>query len=98
MRPSSDLPDSSLDKAATILKAVAHPTRLKIVCLLGKEKKMSVTELCRKTDCAQSLVSHHLNNMRAKGIVELERDGKNIYYSLIDRNLLGIIKCIKSCT
>ncbi|MBC7862267.1 MAG: helix-turn-helix transcriptional regulator [Bacteroidia bacterium] len=88
---------AKLDKAATVLKAVAHPTRLKIVCLLGEFKKMSVTEISEKTACEQSLVSHHLTNLKAKKILEIKREGKNIYYSLSDRHLLNIIKCINNC-
>jgi DNA-binding transcriptional ArsR family regulator len=86
--------DTDLNRAASTLKAVAHPTRLKIVCLLGKDKKLSVTELSERTGCEQSLVSHHLNNMRSKGIVEIEREGKNIFYSLADRKILNVVKCL----
>jgi DNA-binding transcriptional ArsR family regulator len=93
----TSLSPAKLDKAATVLKAVSHPTRLKIVCLLGETKKMSVSELSEKTGCEQSLVSHHLMNMKTNGILFLKREGKNIYYSLSDRSILNIIKCINNC-
>ena len=83
-----------LEKAATVLKAVAHPTRLKIVCLLGREKKLSVSQLSERTGCEQSLVSHHLNNMKTKGVVAVEREGKHIFYSLTDKKILNVVKCV----
>lgn len=91
------IPESRLSKTASVLKAVAHPTRIKIVCLLGSKKRMSVSDISTKTDCEQSLVSHHLTGMKSKGIVTVERNGKNIYYSLADKKLLGILKCINDC-
>jgi DNA-binding transcriptional ArsR family regulator len=89
---------NNLTKTASLLKAVAHPTRLKILCLLGDSKKLSVNDISEKTACEQSLISHHLTGMKSKGILSVKREGKNIYYSLTDRKLLGILKCIDNCS
>ncbi|MFC0184995.1 ArsR/SmtB family transcription factor [Pseudarcicella hirudinis] len=71
-----------LEKAAYILKTVAHPTRLAIVDLLSQNEKLSVNEICEVLQCEQSLLSHHLINMKLKGILRSEKDGLNVFYSL----------------
>jgi DNA-binding transcriptional ArsR family regulator len=83
-----------LERAAYVLKAVAHPTRINIIDLLDQQKELSVTELSELLDCEQSLLSHHLTNMRDKGILAVRRDGKNMYYSLTDKTITKIISCI----
>lgn len=83
-----------LDRAAYVLKAVAHPTRINIIDLLDQQKELSVTELSVLLDCEQSLLSHHLTNMRDKGVLTVRRDGKNMFYSLTDKKITKIISCI----
>lgn len=83
-----------LERAAYVLKAVAHPTRINIIDLLDQEKELSVTEISELLDCEQSLLSHHLTNMRDKGILAVRREGKNMYYSLTDKTITKIISCI----
>lgn len=86
-----------LEKAAFILKTLAHPTRLAIVDLLNQEDKMSVSELCEKLGCEQSLVSHHLINMKLKGILRSAKDGQQVLYSLKEREVAKLIACIEHC-
>ena len=81
-----------LEKAAFILKTVAHPTRLAIVDLLSQNEKLSVNEICEVLDCEQSLLSHHLINMKLKGILRSEKDGKK---TLSIKTLFKSIFCMK---
>ena len=83
-----------LERAAYVLKAVAHPTRINIIDLLDQQKELSVTQISELLDCEQSLLSHHLTNMRDKGILLVRRDGKHMYYSLTDKTITKIIACI----
>lgn len=83
-----------LERAAYVLKAVAHPTRINIIDLLDQRKELSVTEISEFLDCEQSLLSHHLTTMRDKGILVVRRDGKNMFYSLTDKTITKIISCI----
>jgi len=83
-----------LERAAYVLKAVAHPTRINIIDLLDQQKELSVTKISEFLDCEQSLLSHHLTNMRDKGILTVRRDGKNMFYSLSDKSITKIISCI----
>lgn len=86
-----------LEKAAFILRTVAHPVRLKVIELLSVQDRMSVNELCAALDCEQSLVSHHLNNMRLKGLLQSEKQGVQVFYSLRERELIGLLECIEKC-
>jgi ArsR family transcriptional regulator len=86
-----------LEKAAFILKTVAHPARLAIIDMLRKSKKLSVSEICEALEIEQSLTSHHLNNMKVKGILGSERDGKQIYYFLKEKDVAKLIDCIENC-
>ena len=45
-----------LEKLAYVLKAVAHPNRLKIICLLSKNGEMSVSDICDRMGCSQALI------------------------------------------
>ncbi|WP_218916226.1 ArsR/SmtB family transcription factor [Pseudopedobacter saltans] len=91
------LSPEKLEKAAFILKTVAHPIRLKVIELLSGTTKMSVNELCVALDCEQSLVSHHLNNMRLKGLLSAEKQGVQVFYSLKEKELVGLLECIEKC-
>lgn len=85
------------EKAAYILKAVAHPTRLAIIQLLEQEDGLSVNEICEALDCEQSLISHHLINMKLRGILQSSKDGLNMYYSLKEHDVVKILACIENC-
>jgi DNA-binding transcriptional ArsR family regulator len=86
-----------LERSAYILKTIAHPTRLMVIGLLDAHGEMSVNEICAKTDCEQSLVSHHLSNMKLKGLLSSRREGTSIRYALKEKNLVAILGCIDKC-
>lgn len=81
---------------AEALKMVAHPDRLKIIDILKKEE-LSVNEIKDKLEIKQSIVSQHLNNMKNKKILTSRREGNHVYYSIINKEFLNIIECIKRC-
>jgi DNA-binding transcriptional ArsR family regulator len=68
-------------EASEFLKAVAHESRLIILCLLV-ERERTVTELEDLLGLRQSAVSQQLARLRAEDLVEARREGKNIYYSI----------------
>jgi DNA-binding transcriptional ArsR family regulator len=86
-----------LEKAAYILKTVAHPVRLAVIQLLDVHERMGVTDICEILNCEQSLMSHHLINMKLKGILHSEKEGLNVYYSLKERDVVKLIYCIENC-
>ena len=86
-----------MEEAAYTLKAISNGTRLCVISLLSEEEEMNVSQLGEKLNCEQSLLSHHLTDMRAKGILNCRRDGKNCYYSLKNKQIVQILDCIRSC-
>ena len=68
-------------RASNFLKALAHESRLIILCILADGEK-SVSELERELNLRQPTVSQQLARLRADGLVSTRRDGKIIYYSL----------------
>lgn len=68
-------------QCATVLKALADETRLRILeSLLAEEK--CVTDLARELGCPQPHVSHHLRILRDSGVVEGIREGKQVCYRI----------------
>ena len=86
--------EKRIDRAAYVLKAVAHPLRIKIIHMLNENEELNVSAIYKNLNAEQSLISHHLINMRDKGILDIRRSGKNIYYFLIDKAVANIIHCI----
>lgn len=80
-------------RAANFLKAVSHENRLLILCHLASGEK-SVTELEKLLAARQAAVSQQLARLRLEGLVDSRRDGKTIYYSLNDPNVVKIIEAV----
>jgi len=80
-------------KASDFLKALAHESRLLILCMLAEGEK-SVTDIERLLALRQPTVSQQLARLRMDGLVATRREGKVIYYSLASeeaRVILGAV-------
>jgi ArsR family transcriptional regulator len=80
-----DLPANDPAQTAGIARtfnAMADETRLKIVKLLS-EREYSVDEMVQELGIAQSTTSHHLRILREAGIIQGEKRGRSVYYSLV---------------
>ena len=80
-------------EASHFLKALAHQSRLLILCILCEGEK-SVTELDQLLALRQPTVSQQLARLRADGLVNTRRDGKAIYYSLANADVRVIIGAV----
>lgn len=83
-----------MDEAAYLLKAIAHGTRLRVISILRQCEELSVSQLREMLECEQSLLSHHLTDMRAKGILNCRKEGKNCFYSIKNNRLTQILDCL----
>jgi len=86
-----------LERIAFILKTIAHPTRLGIIHLLEQHPQLSVSKICESLNSEQSLTSHHLQNMRIKGLLKVKREGRSMMYSLKEKDISLIIECLENC-
>ena len=93
----SDLSPEELDRAANMLKAIAHPMRISILNYLEDGKKLTVSEIHELLNIEQSTTSHHLGILKDKGVLNSQREGKNTYYYLKHDTLSNIVKCIGKC-
>ena len=80
---------------AVIVKAMAHPTRLYIVDCLS-EREHCVCELTELIGADISTVSKHLAVLRNAGIIESEKRGTEIHYSLRVSCVLKFFSCVES--
>ncbi|MBN9672565.1 ArsR/SmtB family transcription factor [Roseibium aggregatum] len=80
-------------KASDLLKALSHEVRLVILCLLSEGEK-SVSELEDILTMPQAAVSQQLARLRLEGLVQSRRDGRMIYYSLLDDEISSIIESL----
>lgn len=83
------------EQAASMLKALANPNRLMLLCMLVDGERC-VTDLNQDLWLSQSALSQHLARLRQEGLVETRREGQTIYYHIVDGPALGIIKSLHS--
>jgi DNA-binding transcriptional ArsR family regulator len=77
-------------QASEFLKALSHEVRLLILCFLIAGEK-SVSEIEKMLKLRQPAVSQQLARLRAEGLVDARRNGKNIYYSLARAEVRDVI-------
>jgi len=92
-----DLTPEDLEKAAGMLKAIAHPVRISIIGCLEEGQRLTVTEIHKQLGLEQATTSHHLGIMRDKGVLTSKREGKNIYYFLRHETLKVLLTCVRGC-
>jgi ArsR family transcriptional regulator len=83
--------DRAADAAADVLKVLANPARLRLLCALVPGEQ-SVGELEEKLGASQSYVSGQLARMRTEGLVSCSRDGRTIRYQLADPRVRPILE------
>jgi ArsR family transcriptional regulator len=71
---------------AEIFKAMSDPTRVRIIGLLANVE-MCVGDICQVLGMSQPAISHHLRTLRALRVAAARRDGKHVYYSLVDEHV-----------
>ena len=79
-----------IDQAARAIKAMAHPLRLKILCVLGNEE-VSVQDIVEAVGTSQSNISQHLAILREKGVLKTRKDANRVYYRVGDQRTLQLI-------
>ena len=83
-------------QVAEVLKAVAHPLRLRIVAILV-EREANVSELAERLGAEQAIVSQQLRILRHNGLVAADREGGFATYRLVERHLEGLVHCMEHC-
>ncbi|MDD5301243.1 MAG: metalloregulator ArsR/SmtB family transcription factor [Gallionella sp.] len=91
--------EEDIQQAAQAIKAIAHPLRLKILCVLG-DQEVSVQDIVEQVGTSQSNISQHLAILRDKGVLATRRDANRVYYRIDDLRTLKLIGMMRDvfCT
>jgi DNA-binding transcriptional ArsR family regulator len=76
--------------AARALKAISHPLRLKILCVVGDEE-VCVQDIVEAVGTSQSNISQHLAILRDKAVLTTRKDANRVYYRVADQRTLQLI-------
>ena len=77
--------------ASGVLRALANEDRLLLLCQMS-QGEVSVGELEELLDIRQPTLSQQLGVLRTEGLVNTRREGKRIYYSVADANVLALLE------
>ncbi len=79
-----------IETAARALKAISHPLRLKILCVVG-DQEVCVQDIVDAVGTSQSNISQHLGILRDKGVLQTRKDANRVYYRVADQRTLQLI-------
>ncbi|MDD5330583.1 MAG: metalloregulator ArsR/SmtB family transcription factor [Sulfuricella sp.] len=82
--------DEHIEQASRAMKAMSHPLRLKILCVLG-DREISVQDIVENVGTSQSNISQHLAILRDKGVLRTRKDANRVYYRVGDPRTLKLI-------
>ena len=82
--------EDDIERASRAMKAMSHPLRLKILCVLG-DKEVSVQDIVDNVGTSQSNISQHLAILRDKGVLKTRKDANRVFYRVGDTRTLRLI-------
>ncbi len=83
--------DEVLEKIADVLKALADPTRLRIIHVL-QDGELCVSDILGYVGGSQANVSKHLSVLKRAGLVGCHREGLNVFYHISDEGVFAICR------
>jgi ArsR family transcriptional regulator len=91
--------EEDIHQASQAIKAIAHPLRLKILCVLG-EQEISVQDIVEQVGTSQSNISQHLAILRDKGVLSTRKDANRVFYRIGDLRTLKLVSLMREvfCT
>lgn len=94
-RESAVLRDEQFQTVAFLAKSLSDENRLRILLYVSDGKK-SVSSIVEDLKLSQPLVSHHLKELKRSLLVKIERSGPFIYYELVDRRILEVVRTLNN--
>jgi len=95
MTRKKNISPEALEDAASVLRAVAHPLRLRLLEILEEKGECNVTALCEASGATQPAVSQQLARLRHEGVVEATREGSQVFYRVARPEVLGLLNCVR---
>ena len=84
-----------IELAARALKAIAHPLRLKILCVVG-DQEVCVQEIVEAVGTSQSNISQHLAILREKSVLLTRKDANRVFYRVGDQRILQLVGMMRA--
>lgn len=85
------LPNETMIAVSDFLKAIGDPTRVKMLWALTLHE-MCVCDLAFLLNMTKSAISHQLRTLKQANLVKFRKDGKVVYYSLVDGHVNTILE------
>jgi len=85
------LSEHTATRVAELFRSFSDPSRVRIIYAM-LEEEVNTSQLAELLDLTPSAVSHHLRGLRQKHIVETRRDGKEVYYSVVDPHIVALFQ------
>ncbi|GKT12564.1 MAG: hypothetical protein ISEC1_P1542 [Thiomicrorhabdus sp.] len=92
--PLFGMKEENINKASKALKAMGHPLRLKILCVIG-ENELPVMDIVKQVGTTQSNISQHIDILREKEIITSRREGSKILCKVRDHNILKLMTAMQ---
>jgi ArsR family transcriptional regulator len=74
--------DEKLQYSSELMRALAHPLRLKILEYIDEKGEINVNKIYNKLSIEQSITSQHLKTLRMAGVVDADKNGKYVNYTI----------------
>ncbi len=82
--------ETDIAQAANAMKAIAHPLRLKILCVLA-DGELSVQDIVEQVGTSQSNISQHLSILRDKAVLTTRKDANRVFYRISDARIIKLV-------
>lgn len=90
-RLKESISDDDVTGMSEIFKALADPTRVKVAYMLDRGGELCVCDVAEILGSSTATASHHLRTLKQKHIAKSRREGKNVYYSLMDDHIRTLL-------
>ncbi len=90
-----DLKEEAIQSTSRALKAMGHPLRLKILCVIA-DRELPIMDIVNEVGTTQSNVSQHVEVLRSEGILKSRREGSKILCSVANSDILQLMYSLEN--
>ncbi len=83
--------EANASMVAAILRELANPHRLMVLCSLAEAGEMKVGDIAQRIGLSQSALSQHLARLRDEGLVAFTRDAQVLRYRIADARIEALL-------
>ena len=90
----SNVTQEDIERASRSIKAMSHPLRLKILCILG-DAEFSVQDIVDTVGTSQSNISQHLGILKDKDVLTTRKEANKVFYRVSDERTLKLLEMMR---